>query len=121
MLASTSKAASASNSLAGATRIHAPVFAALGDETRLLLVAKLCAGPPQSISRLTEGTNVTRQAVSKHLRVLESAGIVESIRSGRESQYVFKPQPVDSLKSYLDQVSQQWDGALDRLKAFVEG
>src|SRR6266853_765761 len=78
-------------SLVKARRVHAPVFAALGDETRLSLVAKLCEGSPQSISRLTEGSNLTRQAISKHLHVLENAGIVESVRVGRESQYEFKP------------------------------
>jgi DNA-binding transcriptional ArsR family regulator len=108
------------NSLAKARRVHAPVFAALGDETRLLLVAKLCEGSPQSISRLTQGSNLTRQAISKHLRVLQNAGIVVSLRVGRESQYAFKPKPIDGIKSYLDQVSAQWDEALGRLKTFVE-
>jgi DNA-binding transcriptional ArsR family regulator len=107
-------------SLAKARRVHAPVFAALGDETRLSLVAKLCEGSPQSISRLTEGSNLTRQAISKHLRVLQNAGIVESLRVGRESQYEFKPKPIDGIKSYLDDVFMQWDEALGRLKTFVE-
>ena len=107
-------------SLVAARRVHAPVFAALGDETRLSLVARLCEGPPQSISQLTEGSNLTRQAISKHLRVLENAGIIDSVRVGRESQYQFKPKPIDDLKSYLDQVSEQWDEALGRLKSFVE-
>ncbi|MGH9776710.1 MAG: ArsR/SmtB family transcription factor, partial [Candidatus Acidiferrales bacterium] len=66
-------------------KAHAPVFAALGDETRLSLVAKLCGGRPQSISQLAEGSNLTRQAITKHLRVLESAGVVRSVRSGREN------------------------------------
>jgi DNA-binding transcriptional ArsR family regulator len=96
------------------------VFAALGDETRLSLVAKLCKGSPQSIARLTEGSSLTRQAISKHLRVLQDAGVVESVRVGRESQYEFKPKPIDELKSYLDDVSKQWDDALGRLKSFVE-
>jgi len=107
-------------SLATARRVHAPVFAALGDETRLSLVAKLCEGSPQSIARLTEGSRLTRQAISKHLRVLQDAGIVESVRVGRESQYEFKPKPIDGVKSYLDDVSRQWDDALGRLKSFVE-
>lgn len=107
-------------SLATARRVHAPIFAALGDETRLSLVAKLCEGAPRSISQLTEGTNLTRQAISKHLRVLQSAGIVENVRVGRESQYEFKPKPFDNIKSYLDHVSQQWDEALGRLKSLVE-
>jgi DNA-binding transcriptional ArsR family regulator len=96
------------------------VFAALGDKTRLSLVAKLCERSPQSISRLTEGSHLTRQAISKHLRVLRNAGIVESMRVGRESQYAFKPKPIDDIKSYLEDVSRRWDEALDRLKTFVE-
>lgn len=107
-------------SLAKARRVHAPVFAALGDATRLSLVAKLCEGTPQSISQLTEGSSLTRQAITKHLRVLQDAGIVDSVRVGRESQYVFVPKPIDEVKGYLDHVSRQWDEALARLKAFVE-
>ena len=98
----------------------APIFAALGDETRLALVGKLAQGWPQSISHLTEGSPLTRQAVSKHLRVLENAGLVEAVRVGRESQYQFKPQRIQEVRSYLDEVSRQWDEALGRLKAFVE-
>jgi|SRR5579864_763034 len=102
-------------------RTHALVFAALGDATRLLLVAKLCNGQPYSISQLTEGSKLTRQAITKHLRVLESAGVVRSVRSGRESLFEFHPEPMDELRKYLDLVSEQWDQALSRLKAFVEG
>src|SRR5882757_2188862 len=101
-------------------RAHAPAFAALGDETRLALVAKLCAGQPHSISQLTKGSKLTRQAITKHLRVLESVGIVHSVRSGRESRFEFDPEPLEGIKEYLDFVSQQWDRALSRLKAFVE-
>lgn len=100
---------------------HAPVFAALGDETRLSLVAKLCRGQPRSISQLTEGSKLTRQAITKHLRVLQSAGVVHSIRSGRESLFEFDPEPMQEIKKYLDLVSEQWDQALSRLKSFVEG
>jgi DNA-binding transcriptional ArsR family regulator len=107
-------------SLAKARRVHACVFAALGDETRLALVAKLSEGAPQSISRLTDGSKLTRQAISKHLRVLQDAGIVGSVRVGRESQYEFDPKPIDGLKRYLDDVSAQWDEAIGRLKRFVE-
>ena len=96
------------------------MFAALGDETRLTLVVRLCAGQPQSISQLTEGTRLTRQAITKHLRVLENAGIVHSIRNGRESHFEFNPQPLAEMKGYLESVSAQWDRALSRLKAFVE-
>jgi DNA-binding transcriptional ArsR family regulator len=99
----------------------APVFAALGDETRLALVAKLCAGQPRSISQLTARSKLTRQAITKHLRVLERVEIVRSVRSGRESLFEFNPQPMEEIKKYLDLVSQQWDQALSRLKSFVEG
>jgi DNA-binding transcriptional ArsR family regulator len=101
-------------------RDHAPVFAALGDETRLSLVAVLCGGQPRSISQLTEGSRLTRQAVTKHLRVLESAGVVHSVRSGRQSLFRFNPEPIEEAKGYLDLVSEQWDQALLRLKSFVE-
>jgi DNA-binding transcriptional ArsR family regulator len=101
--------------------VHAPVFAALGDETRLSLVAKLCRGRPRSISQLTEGSQLTRQAITKHLRVLEGAGVVRSVRSGRQSLFEFDPEPMEEIKKYLDLVSEQWDQALSRLKSFVEG
>jgi DNA-binding transcriptional ArsR family regulator len=101
-------------------QVQAPVFAALGDETRLTLVAKLCKGQPHSISQLTEGSRLTRQAITKHLRVLEGAGIVHSIRAGRESLFEFDPEPIEEAKEYLDLVSEQWDQALARLKSFVE-
>ena len=99
---------------------HTPVFAALGDETRLSLVAKLCRGQPRSIAQLTEGSRLTRQAITKHLRVLETAGVVHSVRSGRESLFAFDPEPIEEIKKYLDAVSEQWDQALSRLKSFVE-
>ena len=98
----------------------ASVFAALGDQTRLSLVAKLCRGRPSSISQLTEGSRLSRQAITKHLRVLERAGIVHSLRSGRENLFEFDPKPIESIKDYLDLVSAQWDQALSRLKSFVE-
>src|SRR5271169_4675936 len=99
---------------------RAPVFAALGDETRLSLVAKLCGRRPYSISQLTKGSKLSRQAITKHLRVLERAGIVHSVRTGRESRFEFDPQPFEGIKQYLDFVSKQWDQALSRLKLFVE-
>ncbi|MFZ1132540.1 MAG: helix-turn-helix domain-containing protein [Terriglobales bacterium] len=99
---------------------HAPVFAALGDETRLALVAKLCGGRPYSISQLTEGSKLTRQAITKHLRVLASAGIVHSVQRGRESRFEFDRKPIEEIREYLDFVSGQWDQALSRLKSFVE-
>src|SRR5690348_10907433 len=109
-----------SRSNAALRQTHASVFAALGDETRLSLVAKLSDGQPHSISQLTEGTQLTRQAITKHLRVLESVGIVHSERAGRESLYKFDPDPITDLKEYLARVSAEWDQALGRLKAFVE-
>src|SRR3984893_5314920 len=99
---------------------RAPVFAALGDETRLSLVAKLCRGQPRSISQLTRGSKLTRQAITKHLRVLESVGIVHGVRKGRESRFEFDPEPIDGIREYLDFVSEQWDQALSRLRSFVE-
>ena len=98
----------------------APVFAALGDRTRLSLLAKLSGGKTQSIKRLSAGTRLTRQAVTKHLRVLEKVGLVGSVRVGRESQFAFRPGPIREVRSYLDDVSEQWDDALARLRAFVE-
>ena len=98
----------------------ARVFAALGDETRLSLVARLSRGQPRSISQLTEGSRLTRQAITKHLRVLERAEIVHHVHAGRESLFVFDPEPLEALKGYLERVSAQWDEALARLKSFVE-
>jgi DNA-binding transcriptional ArsR family regulator len=103
-----------------ALKVRAAVFAALGAETRLGLIEKLSAGAPQSISRLAEGSTLTRQAITKHLRVLEDAGVVQSIRVGRESLFEFRSEPIKELQSYLERVSEQWDEALTRLKAFVE-
>jgi DNA-binding transcriptional ArsR family regulator len=101
-------------------RDRASVFAALGDETRLSLIAKLSNGSPQSISRLAEGSTLTRQAITKHLRVLEDARVVHSVRVGRESLFEFRPEPLRDLQSYLERVSDQWEDALARLKSFVE-
>jgi len=98
---------------------HAELFAALGDETRLLIVRKLAHGPPCSIAELTDGTKMTRQAVTKHLRVLERVGIVHSIRSGRESVFEFESASMQDLQDYLDFVNQK-DEALMSLKDFVE-
>jgi DNA-binding transcriptional ArsR family regulator len=101
-------------------KVRAAVFAALGAETRLALIEKLSTGTPQSISRLAEGSSLTRQAITKHLRVLEDAGVVRSVRIGRESLFEFRLEPLKELKLYLERVSEQWDEALGRLKAFVE-
>lgn len=98
----------------------APVFAALGDRTRLSLLRRLSDGQSQSIARLSQDTSLTRQAVTKHLHVLKSAGLVESVRVGRESRFAYRPEPIIEAKAYLAAVSAQWDEALARLKAFVE-
>jgi len=108
------------SSLAARRRAHAPVFAALGDEIRLALVAKLSGGQPCSISQLTKGFKLTRQAITKHLRILESVGIVHSVHLGRESLFEFDPRPIEEMREYLDFVSEQWDQALVRLKSFIE-
>jgi DNA-binding transcriptional ArsR family regulator len=98
----------------------AVLFAALGDKTRLALVARLCAGRPESISQLASGSRLTRQAVTKHLRVLERAGIVHSARAGRENLFVLDREPIEKMQEHLDRVSREWDRALARLKAFLE-
>ena len=97
-----------------------PVFAALGDATRLALVRRLCAGGPLSIARLTTGSTVTRQAIAKHLGVLAGAGLVHGVRRGRERIWALDPGHLDVARGYLDQISVQWDKSLDRLKRFVE-
>src|ERR1017187_8015050 len=98
----------------------APFFAALGDETRLRLVARLCHGGPMSISKLTEGSNVTRQAITKHLRVMEGSGIVRGTRRGRERVWQLDQRRLPDARRYLDAISKQWDDALVRLREFVE-
>jgi DNA-binding transcriptional ArsR family regulator len=108
------------SSVAAKAQARVQIFIALGDETRLSLVAKLCDGQPYSISQLTRGSKLTRQAITKHLRVLENVGLVHSVRTGRENLFEFDPQPIEGIKEYLDFVSEQWDQALSRLKTFVE-
>ncbi len=98
----------------------APLFAALGDETRLALVDRLCANGPMSIVRLTSGSAVTRQAITKHLQILAGAGLVHDIRRGRERIWELDPDRLDEARRCLDQIAQQWDEALERLKLFVE-
>jgi DNA-binding transcriptional ArsR family regulator len=101
-------------------KTSAAIFAALGDETRLSLIGTLSGGQPQSISRLAQGSQLTRQAITKHLRVLEGAGMVQSIRAGRENLFELRPKPLKDAQAYLARVSAQWDDALARLKSFVE-
>jgi DNA-binding transcriptional ArsR family regulator len=98
----------------------APVFAALGDTTRLRLVARLSADGPLSIARLSEGAGVTRQAVTKHLEVLGEAGLVRHSRRGRERIWELEPKRLEIAQRYLSQIAGEWDAAIERLKAFVE-
>jgi len=98
----------------------APVFAALGDPTRLKLVGRLSTEGPLSIARLSDDAGVTRQAVTKHLHALADAGLVRGSRSGRERIWELEPRRLERARRYLDQISIEWDAALARLQAFVE-
>ena len=98
----------------------APIFAALGDETRLRLVARLSSGGPQSIADLTAGGAVTRQAVTKHLHVLEAAGIARGVRKGRESRWELAPGKLDVARRYLDQIAKQWERRLEALERHLD-
>ena len=99
----------------------AAVFAALGDPTRLRLVVVLCAGGAFSIAQLTANTDISRQAVTKHLRVLADAGVVRDTKAGRERLWQLDPAQIDEAKRMLDIIGRQWEVALGRLKAFAEG
>lgn len=96
------------------------MFAALGDQTRLALLARLGAGPAMSITRLTESSTLTRQAITKHLGVLREAGLVRGVRKGREQLFQINASSLVEARRALEAVSRQWDDALARLKAFVE-
>jgi DNA-binding transcriptional ArsR family regulator len=98
----------------------AAVFAALGDPTRLRLVARLSADGPQSIRQLTDTADVTRQAVTKHLTTLGGAGLARSERQGREIIWSLEMRRLELARRHLDFVSAQWDSALERLRDFVE-
>ena len=100
--------------------LQANTFAALGDETRLALIAKLCLVSPQSISQLAYGANLTRQAVTKHLQILEKVGLVKSARKGRETLFEFDAAPIETMTQYLELVSQQWEKKLTDLQTFLE-
>lgn len=100
--------------------VAAPIFAALGDPTRLSLLLRLSDGESRSISSLSADGRITRQALTKHLKVLECAGLVRSERAGRETRFAFRPEPVAAARSYLDAVGAQWEASLGRLKQFVE-
>ncbi|MFO1301260.1 MAG: metalloregulator ArsR/SmtB family transcription factor [Burkholderiaceae bacterium] len=98
----------------------ANVFAALGDPTRLKLVAVLCAGGALSIAQLTANTDISRQGVTKHLQVLADAGLVRDLRLGRERLWQLEPEQIEEAKRTLDTIGRQWEVALGRLKAFAE-
>ena len=98
----------------------APVFAALGDEMRLRLVAALCVGGAMSITQLTSGTEISRQAITKHLGVLAAAGLVRDVKIGRERLWEFEPGQLEEARRTLELIGQQWDHALSKLKLAVE-
>ena len=103
-----------------ALKRSAPIFAALGDTTRLRVVSRLSSEGPLSITQLTEGADVTRQAVTKHLTVLATAGLVRDFHQGREHVWELKTQQLEEARRALDAISKQWDAALERLRAMVE-
>jgi DNA-binding transcriptional ArsR family regulator len=106
--------------VARALKDSVPVFAALGDETRLRLVSRLCEQGPLSITKLSEGADVTRQAITKHLHVLAEAGLVHGTRDGRENVWQLEPRRIEEARRCLHRISQQWDDALGRLRDLVE-
>ena len=108
------------SSLARKSPAAASVFAALGDPTRLAMVVRLSGGSRCSIAELTEGAMLTRQAITKHLRVLENARLVSSQRAGRENRFALNPKPLEEISAYIKLVSGHWDRSLSRLKSFVE-
>src|ERR1700761_127638 len=95
----------------------APLFAALGDGNRLQIVGRLCTRGPQSIASLTDGTEITRQGITKHLRMLEEAGLVQSKREGRERIWELQTKRLGEVQRQLDRISREWDAALERLRA----
>jgi len=101
-------------------RQPASIFAALGDETRMLLISRLCNDGPMSITQLTHGTEVTRQAITKHLEVMRKAGLVRNARRGRERIWQLEQRRLKQARHCLELISKQWDEALERLQKFVE-
>lgn len=98
----------------------APLFAALGDPVRLAMVTRLCSDGPLPTVRLKQTTNVSRQAVTKHLRMLEEVGIVQSQRAGRDRLWQIESRRLAEIRQYLDQISAEWDATLERLRKFVD-
>jgi DNA-binding transcriptional ArsR family regulator len=106
--------------MAAAPGFAVPVFAALGDPVRLAIVMRLCADGPMATMRLKQRTAISRQAINKHLRVLEEAGLVRSDRVGRDRAWRVEPNQLTRTRDYLERISAQWDARLERLRAFVE-
>lgn len=106
---------------ASQVRDAAPLFAALGDPTRIRLLDRLSTNGPESTTRLCERADVTRQAITKHLTVLSDAGLVRDERRGRERVWALEPARLDDARRHLDRIGRQWDDALARLKEHVEG
>ncbi|MDF3035152.1 MAG: transcriptional regulator [Paucimonas sp.] len=106
--------------IAASNEALAPIFAALGDPTRLKLVALLSEGGAYSISQLTETTHISRQGVTKHLDVLAGAGVVSDLKAGRERLWQLEPERINEAKLALESIGREWEQALGRLKRFVE-
>jgi len=104
----------------GAFAASAPVFAALGEPARLRIVDRLCRDGPQSISSLTQGSRISRQAITKHLDALAAAGLVRGERAGRERVFELDTARLAHARRCLERISRDWDGALERLRALVE-
>ncbi len=104
----------------GNLQTSAPIFAALGDETRLTLVSRLSGRQPMSITHLASGAEVTRQAITKHLHVLRQAGVVRTFRRGREQLWELEPDRLAEARRCLEIIGNQWDAALNRLQWLVE-
>ena len=107
----------ADDDLARVRQAARPIFVALGDDARLRLVTRLSSEGPMSIVRLSHGSGLTRQAITKHLRVLARVGLVQNARRGRESLWTLDPRPLDTARTSLDEISHQWDAGL---KTFIE-
>lgn len=102
------------------TLAAAPLFDALGDPNRLRIVVRLCDGGPSSTSQVSQAVPVTRQAATKHLELLQAAGLVSSSRRGRERIWTLQTRPLAQASDYLNQLSRRWDAAINRLRAYVE-
>jgi len=113
-------ATSGPTAIVQSSRALASVFAALGDPTRLKLVAVLCAGGVFSIAQLTASTNISRQGVTKHLQVLAAAGVVRDTKAGRERLWQLAPAQIEQARRTLEIIGRHWELALGKLKAFVE-